>query len=124
MPGEDVVGYITRGRGVTIHRRDCRNILGTAEPERLISVDWGNSKISRYPVPVIINAYDREGLMRDIGTAVAEERINMRDVNIRTHNHIATFSVTMEVDSPAQLSRILSKIERVANVMEARRVSS
>ena len=124
MPGEDVVGYITRGRGVTIHRRDCRNILSTAEPERLISVDWGNSKTSRYPVPVIINAYDREGLMRDIGTAVAEERINMRDVNIRTHNHIATFSVTMEVESPAQLSRILSKIERVANVMEARRVSS
>jgi GTP pyrophosphokinase len=123
VPGEEVVGYITRGRGVTIHRRDCRNVLNMVEQERLISVDWGDNT-SRYPVPVIINAYDREGLMRDIGTAVAEERINMRDVNIRTHNHIATFSVTMEVESPAQLSRILSKIERVANVMEARRVIS
>jgi GTP diphosphokinase / guanosine-3',5'-bis(diphosphate) 3'-diphosphatase len=121
VQGEDIIGYITRGRGVTIHRSDCRNILNTPDPERLITVDWGDGKESRYPVPVVINAYDREGLMRDIGAAVAEERINMRDVNIRTHNHIATFTVTMEVESPAQLSRILTKIERVPNVMEAHR---
>lgn len=121
VQGEDIIGYITRGRGVTIHRRDCRNILNTPDPERLITVDWSDGKESRYPVPVVINAYDREGLMRDIGAAVAEERINMRDVNIRTHNHIATFTVTMEVESPAQLSRILTKIERVPNVMEAHR---
>lgn len=121
VQGEDIIGYITRGRGVTIHRRDCRNILNTQDTERLITVDWGDGKESRYPVPVVINAYDREGLMRDIGAAVAEERINMRDVNIRTHNHIATFTVTMEVESPAQLSRILAKIERVPNVMEAHR---
>jgi guanosine-3',5'-bis(diphosphate) 3'-pyrophosphohydrolase len=124
MQGEDIVGYITRGRGVTIHRRDCRNVLNLHDQERLINVDWGNGHETRYPVPVIINAYDREGLMRDIGAAAAEERINMRDVNIRTHNHIATFTVTMEVESPAQLSRILAKIERVPNVMEARRRTS
>jgi len=124
VQGEDIVGYITRGRGVTIHRQDCRNVLNLPDQERLISVEWGNLNESRYPVPVTINAYDREGLMRDIGAAVAEERINMRDVNIRTHNHIATFTVTMEVENPAQLSRILSKIERVPNVMEARRRTS
>ncbi len=122
--GEQIIGYITRGRGVSIHRRDCPNVLNLPDQERLIAVDWGVPSAARYPVPVTISAYDREGLMRDIGAAVAEERINMRDVNIRTHKHIATFTVTMEVESPAQLSRILAKIERVPNVMEARRRSA
>lgn len=124
LQGEEIVGYITRGRGVTIHRKDCRNVLNMPDQERLIAVEWGNGTESRYPVPVIINAYDREGLMRDIGAAIAEERINMRDVNIRTHNHIATFQLTMEVESAAQLSHVLAKIERVPNVMEARRRTS
>ncbi|HQA69937.1 MAG TPA: ACT domain-containing protein, partial [Aggregatilineales bacterium] len=79
---------------------------------------------ARYHVPVIIRAFDREGLMRDIGAAVADEHINMRDVNIRTENYIATFEVTMEVESAAQLSNILSRIARLPNVIEARRVVS
>ncbi len=127
VQGDEIIGYITRGRGVTIHRKDCRSVLNLPDQERLIAVDWGDggdAKSSRYPVPVIINAYDREGLMRDIGAAIAEERINMRDVNIRTHNHIATFMLTMEVESAAQLSHVLAKIERVPNVMEARRRAS
>jgi GTP pyrophosphokinase len=110
---------------VTVHRKDCRNVLNLPDQERLIAVDWGDtSKQAHFPVPVTISAYDREGLMRDIGAAIAEERINMRDVSIRTHNHIATFLVTMEVDSAAQLSQVLAKIERVPNVMEARRRTS
>ncbi len=119
--GDEIVGYITRGRGVTVHRQDCPNVLNLRDQERLIAVDWSDGVKEHYPVPVIINAYDREGLMRDIGAAVAEEHINMRDVSIRTHNHIATFSVVMEVESAAQLSRVLSKIERLPNVMEVRR---
>ncbi len=121
VQGDDIVGYITRGRGVSIHRRDCRNVLNLVDQERLISVDWGNGDDGQYLVPVIINAYDREGLMRDIGATVADEHINMQEVSVRTHNHIATFSVTMRVDSAAQLSRVLSRIERLPNVIEARR---
>jgi len=121
VQGDSIVGYITRGRGVSIHRRDCRNILNTTDQERLISVDWGNEDDGHYTVPVIINAYDREGLMRDIGATVADEHINMEEFNVRTHNHIATFSVTMRVESAAQLSRVLSRIERLPNVIEARR---
>lgn len=120
VQGDEIIGYITRGRGVTIHRRDCTNVLNLSN-ERLIAVEWGGATPERYPVPVVISAYDREGLMRDIGAAVAEEHINMRDVNIHTANHVATFTVTMEVESAAQLSRILSKIERLPNVMDARR---
>ncbi|HOA22853.1 MAG: bifunctional (p)ppGpp synthetase/guanosine-3',5'-bis(diphosphate) 3'-pyrophosphohydrolase [Aggregatilineales bacterium] len=123
VQGEDVIGYVTRGRGVTIHRRDCRNVLNL-DPERLIEVDWGDEPEARYHVPVIIRAFDREGLMRDIGAAVADEHINMSNVNIRTENYMAIFEVTMEVESAAQLSNILSRIARLPNVIEARRVVS
>jgi len=121
VQGDEIVGYVTRGRGVTIHRRDCRNVLNLPDQERLIAVEWGSKEGECYSVPVEITAYDREGLMRDIGAAVADEHINIRDVSIRTNNHIATFHVTMEVSSAAQLIRILSKVERVPNVIEARR---
>jgi GTP diphosphokinase / guanosine-3',5'-bis(diphosphate) 3'-diphosphatase len=124
VQGDAIIGYITRGRGVSIHRRDCRNVLNTHELERLIDVEWGATEDGHYLVPVVINAYDREGLMRDIGAAVADEHINMQDVQISTHNHIATFSVTMRVESIAQLSRILSRVERLPNVIEARRVTN
>ncbi len=121
VQGDEIVGYVTRGRGVTIHRRDCRNVLNLPDQERLIAVEWGSKEGEYYSVPVEIIAYDREGLMRDIGAAVADEHINIRDVSIRTNNHIATFHVTMEVSSAAQLIRILSKVERVPNVIGARR---
>jgi GTP pyrophosphokinase len=94
------------------------------EKERLISVDWGAEDAQYYPVPVVISAYDREGLMRDIGATVADEHINIRNINVGTHNHIATFNLIMEVQSAAQLSRILSKLEHLANVIEARRLTT
>lgn len=124
VQGDEIIGYVTRGRGVTIHRQDCRNVLNLDGQERLIAVDWGDAIDERYTVSVVISAYDREGLVRDIGATVADEHINMRDLSIRTHNHIATFYVIMEVSSAAQLSRILSKIEHLPNVMEARRRSA
>jgi RelA/SpoT family (p)ppGpp synthetase len=122
VQGDEVIGYITRGRGVTVHRRDCPNILNLNEPERLIEVEWGTANENElYPVPIEINAYDRKGLVRDISTAVAEEHVNMRNISVQTDNNLARFTVTMEVESAAQLSRVLSKIERVPNVMTARR---
>jgi GTP diphosphokinase / guanosine-3',5'-bis(diphosphate) 3'-diphosphatase len=121
VQGDEVIGYITRGRGVTVHRRDCPNILNLNEPERLIEVEWGEASDDVYPVPIEIDAYDRKGLVRDISTAVAEEQVNMRNISVQTNNNLARFTVTMEVESAAQLSRVLSKIERVPNVMTARR---
>lgn len=119
-PGDDIVGFLTRGRGVTVHRRDCPNALNTREKERLIRVSWGQDAQS-YPVSVRINAYDREGLMRDISTLVADENVNMSAVNVTTKNNIATLLVTMEVTDVAQLSRLLARIEQLPNVLEAHR---
>jgi GTP diphosphokinase / guanosine-3',5'-bis(diphosphate) 3'-diphosphatase len=118
-PGDDITGFITRGKGITVHRADCKNVLNTNEPERIINVTWPPENATSYPVPVVIVAYDREGLMRDIGAVIADENINMSNVNIITRQNIATFQLTMEIQDLKQLTRILGKIERLPNVLEA-----
>jgi RelA/SpoT family (p)ppGpp synthetase len=117
--GDDITGFITRGKGITVHRADCKNILNTNEPERLITVTWPPESDQTFPVPVLIVAYDREGLMRDIGAVIADESINMSNVNISTRQNIATFELTMEIRDLKQLARILAKIEHLPNVVEA-----
>lgn len=119
--GDDIVGFVTRGKGVTVHRADCPNVTNVAERDRLINVSWGTDTEKKYPVPIIVVAYDREGLMRDVGAVIANENINMANVNITTRNSVATFLMTMEMANLAQLSRVLSKIEQLPNVIEARR---
>lgn len=120
VPGDEIVGYVTRGRGVTVHRRDCPNMLRVDEPERLIEVDWGTDK-QTYPVMIHVVAYDRGGLMRDIAGLVAADDINMTSINVNTTKNIATFFATLEISDIAQLSSVLAKIERLPNVIEARR---
>ncbi|MBL8162976.1 MAG: GTP diphosphokinase [Anaerolineae bacterium] len=122
MYGDDIVGYITRGRGVTVHRRDCGNISHHNEPERLVDVSWGHLPTEqKYAVPMEIVAYDRDGLLRDISTVIADEKVNMTRVAVSTRQNIATVQVTMEIANFQQLSRILNKMERIQNVIEARR---
>ncbi len=117
--GDEIVGFITRGKGITVHRADCKNVLNTNEPERLINVTWPPDSEQVFPVPVLVVAYDREGLMRDIGAVIADEKVNMSNVNISTRQNIATFELTMEIRDLKQLSRILAKLERLPNVVEA-----
>ncbi len=123
LPGDAIVGYITRGRGVTIHRQDCPNILRTNDRERLIEVDWGPEITETYPVDVRVEAYDRQGLLRDIASVVADEAINLSAANVMTRkkDHMATMVVTLEIADIDQLSRVLARIERLPNVLEARR---
>ncbi len=122
MPGDDIVGYVTRGRGVTVHRKDCSNMQTTQEPERMVDVTWDHvPDEQRYSVPIEIVAYDREGLMRDISIVVADAGVNMSSVNVSTRQNIATFQLMIEISSIAQLTRILTRLEAVENVVEARR---
>jgi GTP pyrophosphokinase len=123
LPGDPVVGYVTRGRGITIHRQDCRNILYLEDKERLIEVDWGGDVEQVFPVLIQVLAYDRTGLMRDITAIMAEERINITAANVatRSKDHTAVITATLEISSIVQLSRVLAKIERLPNVFEARR---
>ena len=122
MPGDEITGYITRGRGVTVHRSDCINVQAVTDPERLVDVSWGNlDEERRFTVPIEIVAYDREGLMRDISTIIADERVNIADVDVKRRQEIATLYITMEITSPKQLTRILSKIEQLNSVVETYR---
>jgi GTP pyrophosphokinase len=120
-PGDDIIGYITRGRGATIHRSDCPNILRVRDKERLAKVSWGE-KVYTYPVDIRLKAYDRDGLLRDVSTVIAEEGINMRHVKVDVDNSLATFDLTLDVGNITQLSRVLTVLENLPNVMEARRV--
>jgi guanosine-3',5'-bis(diphosphate) 3'-pyrophosphohydrolase len=120
-PGDEIVGYITRGRGATIHRRDCPNIMRIKDRERLVKVSWGEA-MHTYPVPVKMKAYDRDGLMRDVSTLIAEEGINMGKVSVDVKNNLAIFDMVLEVRDLAQLSKVLDRLENLANVLEAQRV--
>ena len=120
-PGDPIVGYVTRGRGVTIHRRDCPNVLRVADKERLIQVNWGQERRT-YPVSVRIRAYDREGLMRDVSSLVANEGINMPSINATTKNSLAVLNLELGVTDISQLSRVLNRLEALPNVLEACRI--
>ncbi len=123
LPGDPVVGYVTRGRGITIHRRDCPNILYLVDKERLIEVEWGEELKQVFPVMIEVLAYDRTGLMRDITEIMAGEKINITSASVATHprDHTAVITATLEISSIMQLSRVLARIERLPNVFEARR---
>jgi GTP pyrophosphokinase len=117
---------VTRGRGVSVHRADCINMqtLPDSERERLIDVTWGSvTQEHTYVVPVEIIAQDREGLLRDISTLIADERINITSVEVVTRQQIATLYVSLQIGNNQQLNRILNKIETVPNVYEARRTN-
>lgn len=118
MPGDQIVGYITRGRGATIHRQDCPNILQAKDRERLLKVGWGHVE-QTFPIPIKIKAYDREGLLSDISYLLADENININDVSVNVNRSIADLRLIIEVKDLAQLSRILTRIENLPNVMEA-----
>ncbi len=123
-PGDEIVGYITRGRGATIHRRDCPNVLNVKDKERLVKVSWGEA-LHTFPVPVRIKAYDREGLMKDISTLLTDEGVSMNRVHVDVNRrNMATFDLVLEVRNIAHLSRILDRVERLDNVVDARRVRS
>ncbi len=119
-PGDAIVGYVTRGRGATVHRQDCPNILRMKDRERIIKVTWGEPH-QVYPVSVAIKAYDRAGLMNDISLIIANEDVNLIDININVSNNMANIIMVLEVSDISQLSRVLSRIENLPNVMEAHR---
>jgi GTP pyrophosphokinase len=122
LPGDKIIGYITRSRGVTIHRQDCYNVVNEDEKERLIPVDWGESN-ALYPVTIEVGAWDRVGLMRDITTVVAEEKINITSANLDNHSdHTVSIFLALETEGLAQLSRLLRRIETVRGVTSAARV--
>ena len=126
IPGDPITGYVTKGRGVTSHRTDCPNvgtIVRRGHTQRLIDVQWAADRSETYPVKIQISAYDRSGLMRDVASLVADEHINMLSVEALTgqKDNLALINATLEIADVAQLMRVLTKIDRLPNIVEARR---
>lgn len=121
VPGDEITGYITRTKGVSVHRKDCPNITHIDEKERLIKVEWGPRE-QLYSVPVRIEAFDRVGLLRDISAIVAEDKVNIASVNSANHNDQTTsIFLTLETKGIEQLSRLLSKLEGIRGVISVAR---
>ncbi len=127
LPGDAITGFITRVRGVSIHRSDCGRLLDLQEsaPERVIEVAWGESPRENYEVDVAIEAYDRQGLLRDITNLFANARINVLAIATQTNKkkHTATMRLTVEVPDLGALSKLLERISRLSNVVSVARVS-
>ncbi len=125
VPGDAIVGYTTRGKGVTVHRADCINAVNAQGASRVVPVDWESDATHLYPVAIKIEAWDRQGLMRDIATVVAENRVNMSALEVHVYDDkTAVVSATVEIDSLAQLSRLMEKLEGVKDVHTVAREAS
>jgi (p)ppGpp synthase/HD superfamily hydrolase len=126
VPGDEVVGWVSRGRGIVIHRRDCPNIVHNREPERIIEIDWGRKHRHRYPVKVSLEVADRPGALRDIAEVVSSMGINMRTTHGSKSKKRAgtqTLTIELEVDEATQIVRALGRLEGLPVVISARRVA-
>ena len=121
VPGDEIIGYVTRARGVTVHRTDCHNVIHSDERERLVHVEWGQMG-QLFPIAVRIEAYDRVGLLRDVSTIAAEEKVNLTAVRTQEGpDHTTNVFVTLETSGVEQLSRLFAKIEGVRGVFAVSR---
>jgi GTP pyrophosphokinase len=114
---EPIRGYITRGKGVTVHRATCVNVANAADPERIVEVEWEKSGRQLYPVGIKIEAWDRTGLLRDIAAVIAESKINLSGADVQVYDdRTAVISTIVEIQSLTQLSRLLERLESVRDV--------
>ena len=124
LPGDDIVGYITSNEGVSIHRKECQTIVEYDETQRFIQVDWGARK-NLYPVHLILEAWDRVGLLRDVSTHVSEERVNIASLMTRDPiEGIAIMDITVFTTDVHQLGRLFAKLEEVKGVINVSRINT
>jgi GTP pyrophosphokinase len=126
IPGDEIIGFITRGRGISIHRADCEQLadLQATAPERIVDAVWGESYSSGYSLVVRVVANDRSGLLRDITTILANEKVNVLGVASRsdTKQQLATIDMDIEIYNLQVLGRVLSKLNQLPDVIDARRL--
>jgi guanosine-3',5'-bis(diphosphate) 3'-pyrophosphohydrolase len=122
IPGDPIVGFITRGKGVTVHLRSCPTIINEREISRLIDVEWESAPTETYPISIRVEAYDRTGLLSDITQVMAEAKVNIVAAHVGvTPDHTAVVTATIQVHSVSQLARVMSRIENLKDVVSVQR---
>ena len=122
VPGDPIVGYITRGRGVTVHRADCTNVRNIAERERMVEVEWERAGPRTYPVAVRVVGWDRTGLLRDIASVISEDQVQLMSLAANANpDKTATVNAVLQVTSVEQLSRVLGRLEGIRDVFSVSR---
>jgi GTP pyrophosphokinase len=122
VPGDSIVGYITRGRGVTVHRADCTNVKGSGDKERFVEVEWEQTATRTYPVAIRIEGWDRDGFLRDVAAVISENQVALVALSAAANpDKTATVNATLQVTSVEQLSRVLARLESVRDVFSVHR---
>jgi GTP diphosphokinase / guanosine-3',5'-bis(diphosphate) 3'-diphosphatase len=122
IPGDPIVGFITRGKGVTVHLRSCPTVLNEREVPRLIEVEWEAAPAQTYPIAIRVEAYDRTGLLNDITQVVAENKVNIVAAAVHVNpDHTAIVTATLQVASVSQLARVMGRIEALKDVINVQR---
>ena len=122
IPGDPIVGFITRGKGITVHLRTCPTVINEREVSRLIEVEWEAAPTQTYPIAIRVEAYDRPGLLHDITQVVAENKVNIIAAAVAVGaDHTAVVAATLQVASVAQLARVMVRIEQIRDVLSVQR---
>ena len=125
VPPEPIVGYITVGRGVSIHSQSCANLarLKLKSPARVLALDWGKMGSGEFPVDIEVQAFDRRGLVRDVSAALADEKISIQGMTMVTDkkDNVAHMRLGISISGLPQLSKVLSRIAQLPNIISARR---
>ena len=119
--GDEILGFITRGRGVTIHRQNCSNIVNEDEPDRIVNVNWGETK-TLYPVRIEVRGWDRVGLLFDVSSAVSDERININNISSENDQDESVISMTVYVTGTSQLNALYTRLESITGIISVSRL--
>jgi guanosine-3',5'-bis(diphosphate) 3'-pyrophosphohydrolase len=122
IPGDPIAGFITRGKGITVHLRSCPTVINEREVTRLIDVEWEAAPSQTYPIAIRVEAYDRTGLLSDITQIMAENKVNILAANVGVNpDHTAAVAMTLQVASVAQLAKVMSRVEQLKDVLSVQR---
>jgi GTP pyrophosphokinase len=125
VPGDEVIGYVTRGRGVSLHRQDCPNILTLSrDPERRVEIEWTAEKGDRFYVKIYMQGTDRRGLLSDVARAITDTGTNIGNASMRTADGGMNGEFVVEVQDLAHLTRVLRAVRRVKGVLSVERRES
>jgi GTP pyrophosphokinase len=122
IPGDPIIGFVTRGKGVTVHQTSCPTVTNERERGRLIDVEWEGAPAQTYPIAIRIEAYDRTGLLSDISQIVAEAKVNIVAASLTVNpDRVAVVRATIQVASVSQLARVFRRVEQLRDVLSVSR---